>query len=435
MDCRLAASAGIVYIFQGEPLFRDADMTTAMAESRTEEILQVSDAYGAHNYHPLPVVIESGKGCYVTDVDGRRYLDMLSAYSALNFGYSHPSLLQAAKAQLDRCTLTSRAFHNDQLGPFCRELCELSGYESVLPMNSGAEAVETAVKCARKWGYQQKGIEENKAEIICARGNFHGRTTTIISFSTDAQYRKGFGPYTPGFPLVRFGDAADLERAINKNTAAFLVEPIQAESGILVPPDGYLRQVREICSKHNLLFIADEIQTGLCRTGDLFAWQHDGARPDMMCLGKALGGGIVPISVIVTSKKIMSVFTPGDHGSTFGGNPLACAVAREAIRLIRSMGLENRSRELGEYFRGKLRSVNSPAVQEIRGRGLLIGVQIKPEYGNARRFCEAFMKEGILCKDAHEDVIRFAPPLVIEKKDIDWAMERIGPILAAAQRV
>jgi len=405
------------------------------AESRTDELLQIADAYGAHNYHPLPVVIESGKGCYVTDVDGKRYLDMLSAYSALNFGYSHPALIAAAKRQLDKCTLTSRAFHNDQLGPFCKELCELSGYESVLPMNSGAEAVETAVKCARKWAYQQKGIEENKAEIICAKGNFHGRTTTIISFSTDAQYRKGFGPFTPGFPLVAFGDAAELERAINKNTAAFLVEPIQAESGILMPPEGYLKKVREICTKHNILFIADEIQTGLCRTGDLFAWQHDGARPDMMCLGKALGGGIVPISVIVTSKKIMSVFTPGDHGSTFGGNPLACAVAREAMRLIKSEGLEKRAREQGQYFRSKLKAVNAPAVKEVRGRGLLIGVQIRPEYGNARRFCEAFMHVGILCKDAHEDVIRFAPPLVIEKSDIDWAMERIGPILADAKRI
>jgi len=412
-------------------------MPTAIAESRTEELLRVSDAYGAHNYHPLPVVIESGRGCYVTDVDGKRYLDMLAAYSALNFGYSNPQLIEAAKRQLDKVTLTSRAFHNDQLGPFCKELCELSGYESVLPMNSGAEAVETAIKCARKWGYLRKGIEENKAEIICARGNFHGRTTTIISFSTDAQYRRGFGPYTPGFPLVKFGDAAELERAVNKNTAAFLVEPIQAESGILVPPDGYLRQVREICTRHNILFIADEIQTGLCRTGDLFAWQHEGpaARPDMMCLGKALGGGLLPISVIVTSKEIMSVFTPGDHGSTFGGNPLACAVARQAIALIRSEGLERRARELGEHFRSRLRAVNAPAVQEVRGRGLLIGVQIRAEYPKARWFCERFMEQGILCKDAHEDVIRFAPPLVIERKDIDWAMDRIGPILASARPV
>ena len=410
-------------------------MPAALAESRTEQLLNISEAYGAHNYHPLPVVIEAGKGCYVTDVDGKRYLDMLSAYSALNFGYSHPRLLEAARKQLEKVTLTSRAFHNDQLGPFCKELSELSGYESVLPMNSGAEAVETAIKCARKWGYEQKGIEDGKAEIICAKGNFHGRTTTIVSFSTDAQYRKGFGPFTPGFPLVKFGDAGELERAINKNTAAFLVEPIQAESGILVPPEGYLKRVREICTKHNILFIADEIQTGLCRTGDLFAWQHDNSRPDMMCLGKALGGGVVPISVIVTSKKIMSVFTPGDHGSTFGGNPFACAVAREAMKLIRSEGLAERACEMGDYFRAKLKSTNSPAVTEIRGRGLLIGVQIKPEYGNARRFCEAFMEEGILCKDAHEDVIRFAPPLIIEKIDIDWAMDRIGPILVEAKPI
>ncbi len=405
------------------------------AANKTADILTVSDAYGAHNYHPLPVVIESAKGCYVTDVDGKKYLDMLAAYSALNFGYSHPRLIDAAKRQLDKVTLTSRAFHNDQLGPFCKELCDLTGFESVLPMNSGAEAVETAIKCARKWGYLQKGIEENKAEVICAKGNFHGRTTTIVSFSTDAQYRKGFGPFTPGFPLVNFGDAADLERAITKNTAAFLVEPIQAESGILVPPDGYMKQVRDICTKHNVLLIADEIQTGLCRTGDLFAWQHDDARPDIMCLGKALGGGVAPLSCIVTSKKIMSVFTPGDHGSTFGGNPFACAVGREAINLIKTLGLDQRARELGEYFRSKLKALNAAPIKEVRGRGLLIGVQIKPEYGNARRFCEAFMAEGILCKDAHEDVIRFAPPLVIEKSDIDWAMDRIGPILTTMPRI
>lgn len=417
-------------------------MTTATMEpkatgGKTAELLRISDEYGAHNYHPLPVVIERAEGCWVTDVDGKKYLDMLAAYSALNFGYSHRKLIDAAKRQLDKVTLTSRAFHNDQLGPFCQELCELTGYEAVLPMNSGAEACETAIKCARKWGYLQKGIEENKAEIICARGNFHGRTVTIVSFSTDAQYRYGFGPYTPGFPLVKFGDPVDLEKAITRNTAAFFVEPIQAESGILVPPDGYLRQVRDICNKHNILFIADEIQTGLCRTGDLFAWQHDGpqARPDMMCLGKALGGGILPISAIVTSKKIMSVFTPGDHGSTFGGNPLACAVARQAMALIKSEGLEKRAKELGEHFRSKLRGLNAPPVKEVRGRGLLIGVQIKPEFGNARRFCEAFMKEGILCKDAHEDVIRFAPPLVIERKDIDWAMERIGTILQTMKPV
>jgi ornithine--oxo-acid transaminase len=417
-------------------------MTTTMSnpasgQSKTAEHLAIADKYGAHNYHPLPVIIESASGCWVTDVDGNRYLDMLAAYSALNFGYSHPRLIAAATKQLNKVTLTSRAFHNDQLGPFCRELCDLTGYESVLPMNSGAEACETALKTARKWAYYKKGVEKDKAEIICARGNFHGRTITIVSFSTDAQYRDGFGPFTPGFPLVPFGDTDALEKAINKNTAAFFVEPIQAESGILVPPDGYLRKVREICTKNNILFIADEIQTGLCRTGDRFAWQHDGpgARPDMMCLGKALGGGILPISAIVTSREIMSVFKPGDHGSTFGGNPLACAVARTAIDLIKTEGLEARAKEQGQYFRDRLKAVNSAAVKEIRGRGLLIGVQIKPEYGNARRFCEAFMKEGILCKDAHEDVIRFAPPLVIERKDIDWAMDRIGPILANMPRV
>lgn len=412
-------------------------MTATMMASKTDEHLKIADQYGAHNYHPLPVIIESAKGVWVTDVDGKKYLDMLAAYSALNFGYSHPKLIETAKRQLEKVTLTSRAFHNDQLGPFCKELCDLTGFESVLPMNSGAEAVETAIKCARKWGHTQKGIEAEKAEIIVARDNFHGRTTTIVSFSTDAQYRHGFGPFTPGFVMVPFDDVAALEKAITKNTAAFLVEPIQAESGIRVPSEGYLKKVREICTKHNVLFIADEIQTGMCRTGDRFAWQHEGqaARPDMMCLGKALGGGILPISAIVTSKKIMSVFTPGDHGSTFGGNPFACAVARTAMELIRTEGLEKRSKELGEYFRNKLKAVNAPAVQEVRGRGLLIGVQIKANYPKARWFCERFMEHGILCKDAHDDVIRFAPPLVIEQKEIDWAMERIGPALLSAKPV
>jgi ornithine--oxo-acid transaminase len=410
-------------------------MTTATQESKTQSHIELAERFGTHNYHPLPVVIESGKGCWVTDVEGKQYLDMLAAYSALNFGYSNEKLIVAATRQLDKCTLTSRAFHNDQLGPFCKELCDLSGYEAVLPMNSGAEACETAIKTARKWGYLNKKIAKDKAEIICARGNFHGRTVTVISFSTDEQYREGFGPFTPGFPLVEFGSAAALEKAITPNTVAFFAEPIQAESGILVPPDGYLKKVREICSKNNILFIADEIQTGLCRTGDLFAWQHDGpsARPDLMCLGKALGGGILPISAVVGSREIMGVFKPGDHGSTFGGNPLACAVARAAMEIIREENLADRAKELGEYFREKLRQVGAPAVAEVRGRGLLIGVQIKPNYPKARWFCEKFMDEGILCKDAHEDVIRFAPPLVIERKDIDWAMERIGPILLSGQ--
>lgn len=410
-------------------------MSTTTQESRTAEHLRTADQYGAHNYHPLPVIIESGTGCHVTDVDGNRYLDMLAAYSALNFGYSNERLIAAATKQLTKVTLTSRAFHNDQLGPFCKELCDLSGYTAVLPMNSGAEAVETAIKMARKWGYTVKGVEANKAKVICAKGNFHGRTTTVISFSTDQQYREGFGPFTPGFPLVPFGDAEALEKAITRDTVAFLVEPIQAESGIRVPPEGYLQQVREICTKHNILFIADEIQTGLCRTGYRFAWQHEGnaARPDAMCLGKALGGGVLPISAVVADRAVMDVFKPGDHGSTFGGNPLACAVARVAMDMIRNDGLETRSKELGMHFRAKLEAVEAPAVQEVRGRGLLIGVQIKPKYPKARWFCEKFMEQGLLCKDAHEDVIRFAPPLVIEREDIDWAMERIGPILLSAE--
>ncbi|MFQ5429476.1 MAG: aminotransferase class III-fold pyridoxal phosphate-dependent enzyme, partial [Phycisphaerae bacterium] len=291
------------------------------------------------------------------------------------------------------------------------------------------------IKAARKWGHTKKGVAADRAEIICAEGNFHGRTVTVISFSTDEQYREGFGPFTPGFPLVPFGDSGALEKAINKNTVGFLVEPIQAESGILVPPEGYLKRVREICDKHNVLFIADEIQTGLCRTGDLFAWQHEGAKPDLMCLGKALGGGILPISAVVASREVMDVFRPGDHGSTFGGNPLACAVSRVAIDMLRDDDLAKRSKELGAHFRTKLQTVGAPAVQEVRGRGLLIGVQIKPEFPKARWFCEKFMEHGILCKDAHEDVIRFAPPLIIEQKDIDWAMERIAPVLLSAEPV
>ncbi len=413
-------------------------MTTATQESKTAEHLRIAEQYGAHNYHSLPVIIASAKGCRVTDVDGNQYLDMLAAYSALNFGYSNERLIAAASKQLGKVTLTSRAFHNDQLGPFCKELCDLTGYESVLPMNSGAEAVETAIKAARKWGYtHKKGIVKDKAEIICAEGNFHGRTVTVVSFSSDAQYQEGFGPFTPGFLPVAYGDAAALEKAITKNTVAFLVEPIQAESGIRVPPDGYLKQVREICTKHGILFITDEIQTGLCRTGDRFAWQHDGedARPDMMCLGKALGGGVVPISAVVADRKVMDVFAPGDHGSTFGGNPLACAVARVAIDMVKNDGLDTRAKELGKHFRSALEAVGAPAVKEVRGRGLLIGVEIKRGYPKARWFCEKFMEGGILCKDAHEDVIRFAPPLVIEKADIDWAMERIGPVLLSAERV
>lgn len=410
-------------------------MAPSSQDAKTTEHLRLADEYSAHNYHPLPVVVESGEGSWVTDVDGRKYLDMLSAYSALNFGYSNERLIAAATRQLNKVTLTSRAFHNDQLGHFCKELCELSGYGAVLPMNSGAEAVETAIKMARKWGYTRKGVDADRAEIICAEGNFHGRTTTIISFSTDQQYRDGFGPYTPGFPLIPFGNTKALEKAINKNTVAFLVEPIQAESGIKVPPDGYLAKVREICTKNKILFIADEIQTGLCRTGYRFAWQHDGdaARPDALCLGKALGGGVVPISAVVADRKIMDVFKPGDHGSTFGGNPLACAVAREAMDMIKNDGLERRANELGIHFRSKLESIQAPAVQEIRGRGLLIGVQIKANYPKARWFCEKFMAQGILCKDAHEDVIRFAPPLIISQEDIDWAMDRIAPVLLSAK--
>jgi ornithine--oxo-acid transaminase len=396
---------------------------------RTEEHVRLAEEFGAHNYHPLPVVIERGKGIWVWDVEGKKYLDCLSAYSALNQGHCHPRLVAAAKRQLDTLTLTSRAFHNAETGPFFKELAELCQMEMVLPMNSGAEAVETAIKTARKWGYTRKGVEAERAEIIVFEGNFHGRTTTIVSFSSEAQYRAGFGPFAPGFRTVPYGNAEALRRAVHKNTVAVLLEPIQGEAGVIVPREGYLRAVREICSAEKVLFLADEIQTGLGRTGKLFCCAHEGVAPDLYILGKALGGGFYPISAVVSSREILGVFEPGDHGSTFGGNPLACAIAREALRVIVEEKLPDRARELGSYFMEKLTAIRSPRVKEVRGKGLLIGVELKPEVGPARPFCEQLMAKGLLCKETHQSVIRFAPPLVIERADIDWAIEQVGEVL------
>lgn len=391
--------------------------------------IDLEDQYGAHNYHPLDVVIQDAHGIWVTDVEGRRYMDCLSAYSALNQGHNHPRIRQALIDQASRVTLTSRAFRNDQLGLFYKELCELTGYEMALPMNSGAEAVETALKAARKWGYTVKGVEPDKAEIIVCENNFAGRTITIISFSTEAQYRDGYAPYTPGFKVIPYGDARALEAAITPNTVAFLFEPIQGEGGIIVPQEGYLKKVRQICDKYNILMIADEIQTGLGRTGRLFACDHENVRPDMITIGKALSGGFYPVSAVVSDREILGVFNPGDHGSTFGGNPLACAVARAALQVIVDENLVENAEQVGEYFLEQLAEINSPHVKEVRGKGLLIGVELHPSAGGARRFCEALQEAGILCKETHQHIIRFAPPLIITKNDVDWAIEHIRPVL------
>jgi ornithine--oxo-acid transaminase len=395
----------------------------------SKEILEITDKYGSHNYKPLPVVITKAEGIWVEDPEGKRYLDMLSAYSAVNQGHRHPRIVAALKSQADRVTLVSRAFHNDQLGPFMKELCELTGQEMVLPMNTGAEAVETAVKTARKWGYTRKGVEKDQAEIIVCADNFHGRTTTIVSFSSEPQYKEGFGPLTPGFVMIPYGDARALERAITKNTVGFLCEPIQGEAGVVVPPEGYLKAARDICSRQRVLLMWDEIQTGFCRTGKMFCYQYEDAKPDVLILGKAMGGGILPISAVVASGEILGVFKPGDHGSTFGGNPLACAVARESLRVLVDERLAAKAAELGAYFMQELRMIHNPMIQEVRGKGLLIGLVLKPEAGGARKYCEQLKDEGILCKETHEHVIRFAPPLVIQKKDIDWALDRIRKVL------
>ena len=399
--------------------------------SLTEEFIKEAERYSAHNYHPLPVVLSKGEGVWVWDVEGKKYLDCLSAYSAVNQGHRHPKIINALIEQANRITLTSRAFHNDKMGAFLKKLCEVAGFDKALPMNTGAEAVETAIKTARKWGYLKKGVEEDKAEIIVCENNFHGRTITIISFSTEPQYRFGFGPFTPGFKVIPFGDAVALEKAITPNTVGFLVEPIQGEGGVIVPPDGYYKAIREITKKHNVLLMADEIQTGFGRTGTLFAMDREGVKPDILIVGKALGGGVYPVSAILANNDVMDVFRPGDHGSTFGGNPLAAAVGMAAIDVIIEERLPERAEELGNYFMKRLREINSPYVKEVRGRGLLIGVEIKKEYGTARPFCEKLMELGILAKETHDQVIRFAPPLVITKEEIDWALERIEKVLKA----
>ncbi len=388
----------------------------------SQEYIRLEEEYGARNYRPLDVVITRGEGVWVYDVDGNKYLDCLSAYSALNQGHVHPKILNALLEQAKRLTLTSRAFRNDQLPLFYKELSEMTGYGLSLPMNSGAEAVETAIKLARKWAYRVKGVQRHQAEIITAAGNFHGRTTTIVSFSTEPAYRDDFGPFTPGFVTVPYGDSAAIEEAVNKNTAAVLLEPIQGEGGVIIPPKGYLNKAAEICRKNNVLFIADEIQTGLGRTGRLFACDEERVRPDIVIIGKALSGGFYPISAILADKPILGLFSPGEHGSTFGGNPLAAAVGRAALAVIRDEKLAERAEQMGTYFMDQLAEIPSPHVKEVRGKGLLIGVELKPELGGARRFCEALQKKGILAKETHENVIRFAPPLIIDKDTIDWAL-------------
>jgi len=406
----------------------NTERPVAHASESARHIAMV-DAHAARNYAPLPVVIARGNGVWVEDVDGRRYMDLLSAYSALNFGHGHVELVSAFVDQAKTLALTSRAFHNDQFGPFCEEITALTGQDLVLPMNTGAEAVETALKTARKWGYRLKGVPEGKAEIIVCEGNFHGRTISIISFSDDAQYRDGFGPFTPGFKVVRYGDLAALEHAITPNTVAFLVEPIQGEGGIVVPPTGYLKAARELCRKARVLFVADEIQTGLGRTGRLFACDHEDVKPDVLILGKALGGGLMPVSAVLASREILGVFEPGDHGSTFGGNPLACAVARAAMRVLVRDRLAERAAVLGGAFMMRLRSLASRNVREVRGRGLLIGIELKREAGPAKAFAKKLMNEGVLCKDTVENVLRIAPPLVIEPEELDWAFEHIARVL------
>jgi len=392
----------------------------------TQEFVELENHYGAHNYHPLDVVIERAEGVWVYDVDGKRYLDCLAAYSAVNQGHCHPRILRTLTDQAQKVTLTSRAFRNDQLPLLYKELHELTGMDMALPMNSGAEAVETAVKTARKWGYKVKGIPDGKAEVIVCANNFHGRTISIVSFSTDEQYRDGFGPFTPGFKIIPFGDAQALRGAITPNTCAFLVEPIQGEAGIVIPRDGFLKEAAEICRQNRVLLMTDEIQSGLGRTGKLFAYMHEGITPDVLIVGKALAGGFYPVSAVLASKEILGVYQPGDHGSTFGGNPLGCAVARTALRVLVEEKLVEKSAELGAYFLAKLKTLRTPDLKEIRGKGLWIGIEL---HSPARPYCEALKREGILCKETHDHVIRIAPPLVIKREEIDWAFERIRKVV------
>ncbi len=406
-------------------------MEKVESKTASQEYIRLEEEYGAHNYHPLDIVVQRAEGSWVWDVEGNKFLDFLAAYSAVNQGHAHPRIRKAMEAQASKVTLTSRAFRSDQLGPLYKELHDLTGYQRFLPMNTGAEGVETAIKAARKWGYKIKGIPEGKAEIVTFTGNFHGRTTTIISFSDDEQYRDGFGPFTDGFKLVPYGDLEAVKKAVNANTAAILVEPIQGESGINLPPKGFLKGIEALCKEKNVLFIADEIQSGLGRTGKFFCHHWEDVRPDVVIVGKALGGGFYPISGILADDKVMQVFKPGDHGSTFGGNPLACAVAREALKVLVEEKMIENSEKLGAYFLEKLRSITSPHVKEIRGKGLWIGVELKPEAGGARRFCEALWKKGMLCKETHVHTIRFAPPLNVTQADLDWALERIKTVLEA----
>lgn len=397
--------------------------------TRTEAFIQEADHYGAHNYHPLPVVIDKAERVWVYDVEGKKYMDCLSAYSAVNQGHRHPKIVAALKDQADRVTLTSRAFHNDQMGPWLKLLCEITGYQKALPMNTGAEAVETAIKAARKWGQYEKGVPAGKQEIIVCEQNFHGRTTTIVGFSSDEQTRDGFAPYTPGFKLIPYGEAKALEAAITKDTVGFMVEPIQGEAGVVVPPEGYLKACFEICKKNNVLFMADEVQTGFCRTGRWFACDYEAVKPDVLILGKALGGGLFPVSAMMADEPVMKVFTPGDHGSTFGGNPLAAAVSKAALEVLRDEKLDKRAAEMGTYFMEGLRSLGSPHIDLVRGKGLLVGVRIKETSGKARPYCLKLMENGLLAKDTHEQVIRFAPALVITKEEVDWALGQIRKVL------
>ncbi|MBO0589639.1 ornithine--oxo-acid transaminase [Sporosarcina sp. E16_8] len=391
----------------------------------SEKVIVQTEKFGANNYHPLPIVISEAQGVWVKDPEGNKFMDMLSAYSAVNQGHRHPKIIQALKDQADKVTLTSRAFHNDQLGPWYEKICELSGKEMALPMNTGAEAVETAIKAARRWAYDVKGVAEDQAEIIGCEGNFHGRTMTAVSLSSDAEYKRGFGPMLPGINLIPYGDIKALEAAITPNTAAFIIEPIQGEAGIIIPPTGYMKAARELCKKNNVLFIADEIQAGLCRTGKMFACEWEDIEPDMYILGKALGGGVFPISCVLADKSVLGVFNPGSHGSTFGGNPMACAVSIASLEVLEEEELAKKSLELGNYFMEELKKIKHPSIKEVRGRGLFIGVELTEA---ARPYCEELKELGLLCKETHDTVIRFAPPLIITKEELDWAIEKIKKV-------
>lgn len=408
-------------------LLKLIDQEEIRMSKNSQSIIDQTQEYGANNYHPLPIVISEAEGVWVKDPEGNKYMDMLSAYSAVNQGHRHPKIIQALKDQADRVTLTSRAFHNDQLGPWYEKICKLTNKDMALPMNTGAEAVETAIKTARRWAYDKKGVADNQAEIIACVGNFHGRTMSAVSLSSEEEYKRGFGPMLPGINLVPYGDIDALKEAITPNTAAFLIEPIQGEAGIVIPPEGFLKAAYELCKENNVLFIADEIQAGLARTGKMFACEWEDVEPDMYILGKALGGGVFPISCVVADNEVLGVFNPGSHGSTFGGNPMACAVSVASLEVLEDEKLSERSLELGEYFMNKLREIDNPKIKEVRGRGLFIGVELTEP---ARGYCEELKEEGLLCKETHETVIRFAPPLIISQEDLDWAIERIQKVLS-----